>query len=72
METICGFIVVRKPEYASADWIKPKLQIGDKTYRGMCRLPWEDLAQAYYNKRLTSSLLPIWQELGCGNVDFRV
>jgi hypothetical protein len=63
MERICGFIVVRKPEFATTAMLKPNLHAGGKTYHGIDRLRWEDFELAYYEARLPASLLPIWQKL---------
>ena len=43
-EAICGFVVVRKPEFATAadDGLRYNMSIGSLRYRGMDRLPWED------------------------------
>jgi hypothetical protein len=60
---ICGFLVVRRPSFAFTKLVRPKLTVGDKTYFGMDRFPWEDLDEAYYGKRLPSELLAIWKKL---------
>jgi hypothetical protein len=62
-EKVCGFIVVRRPEYAETKVFKLNLQIDGKLYRGVDRLRWEDVELAYYQQRLPSALLPIWQEI---------
>jgi hypothetical protein len=70
VERICGFIVVRKPEYASTELVKPNMKIGENAYYGVDRFRWEDLDLAYYDRRLPPELLPIWQELKHDTVDF--
>jgi len=70
MERVCGFVVVRKPEYVKSDLLKPKIQIGEKNYRGVDRLRWEDIDVAYYDRRLPSDMLPIWRELHRDSTDF--
>src|SRR4051812_27017352 len=69
-EKICGYMVVRKPDYVSTEMITPNLTIGRTTYRGLDRLPWEDVSCAYYGQQLPASILPIWQELRTLNGDF--
>jgi hypothetical protein len=70
MERVCGFVVVHKPEYAKTTSLKPNMRIGEKTYRGVDRLRWEDIEVAYYDRRLPSDMLPIWQELRRDSADF--
>jgi hypothetical protein len=70
MQKICGFIVVRKPEYASNGLIRPNLEVGGKTYHGIDRLRWEDLDLAYYERRLPAAVFPIWQALDRDTSDF--
>jgi hypothetical protein len=70
MERICGFIVVRKPEYAANELLKPTLRVVGKTYQGVDRLRWEDFDLAYCERRLPRVLLPIWQELDRDRADF--
>lgn len=70
MERICGFLVVRKPNHASNERLSPNLRLGDKVYRGIDRLRWEDFDSAHYDGRLPSSLRSIWQELDQDSNDF--
>jgi hypothetical protein len=70
IEKICGFAVVRKPEYATTDVLKPNLRAGGRTYRGIDRLRWEDFELAYYGGNLPTHLLSIWQDLRRDNNDF--
>jgi hypothetical protein len=63
-------MVVRKPEHAIGVFHEPNRKIGQKTYRGVDRLPWEDLKLAYYKGDLPTPLLPLWQELKLGSRDF--
>src|ERR1700731_1473087 len=71
MERVCGFVVVRKPEYAKNDLLKPKMRVGEKTYQGVDRLRWEDIDVAYYcdRHRLSSDMLSILQELDRDSAD---
>lgn len=48
----CGVMVVRKPEFASDESVKYNFRLESKIYRGLDRLPWEDLDSQYYNKSL--------------------
>jgi hypothetical protein len=41
-------VVVRKPSYATTEMLKLNLRIEQKAYEGLERLPWEDLALAYF------------------------
>ncbi|MGJ4945915.1 hypothetical protein ACQR1W_35500 [Bradyrhizobium sp. HKCCYLS1011] len=61
-ERICGYVVVRKPDYATTEMLTPRLKIGHKVYRGLDRLPWEDFNHAYYDRRLPAAVQPVWQE----------
>jgi hypothetical protein len=70
MERVCGFVVVRKPEYAKNDLLKPKMRVGEKTYQGVDRLRWEDIEVAFYDRCLPSEMLPIWQDLRRDSADF--
>jgi hypothetical protein len=70
MERVCGFVVVRKPEYAKNDLLKPKMRVGEKTYQGVDRLRWEDFEVAFYDRCLPSEMLPIWQDLRRDSADF--
>jgi hypothetical protein len=70
MERICGFIVVRKPEHAESELLKPKMRVGEKVYRGVDRLRWEDFELSYYDRHLPAELLPIWQMLERDTSDF--
>jgi hypothetical protein len=70
VQKICGFIVVRKPEWSSSDLLKPSLRVNGKRYHGVDRLRWEDFEVEYYEGRLPGSLLPIWQERKRDNADF--
>jgi hypothetical protein len=70
MEQICGFMVVRKPEYAKEGDLKPSMQVGKKIYRGVDRLPWEDFDAAYWDRGLPSDLMPIREELEQSKSDF--
>jgi hypothetical protein len=68
-EKICGYMVVRKPEYAKTGVLTPRPWIGPKTYRGLDRVPWEDLEIAWFDRRRRASILPLWQELDRLNRD---
>jgi hypothetical protein len=46
------------------------MKIGEKVYRGIDRLRWEDIELAYYDRHLPSDILPIWRELEGDTVDF--
>ena len=71
MERVCGFVVVRKPEYANNGLLNPKMRIGEKTYQGVDRLRWEDIEVAHDSGRgLPPDLLPIWEELRGDSADF--
>jgi hypothetical protein len=61
---LCG-----RAYYATTEMLKPNLWIGQKAYEGLERLPWEDLALAYYGRRLPDALLPAWSELRNANRD---
>ena len=63
MERICGYIVLRKPEYATTKFHNYDMRVGQKTYRGIDRLRWEDIELAYHDNDLQPSLLPHWEEL---------
>jgi hypothetical protein len=63
MTRVAGFMVVRRPEYAKAVLHDPKNVIGQTIYRGIDRLAWEDLDEAYYNGTLTDDLLATWKTL---------
>lgn len=70
MEKICGYIVLRKPEYASTESVTFNMRVGQKTYRGIDRLRWEDLELGCYDHTLTPSLLTRWEELRRDGKDF--
>jgi hypothetical protein len=53
---ICGFMVVRKPKFASNEREKYNLTANGRSYHGVDRLLWEDLDDAYYDGRLPASL----------------
>jgi hypothetical protein len=69
MQQICGYLVVRKPE-----WTKTHLprnpRIDGKEYYGIARRAWEDFEVAYYDRRLPAELLPVWQDLERDTSDF--
>jgi hypothetical protein len=55
-EKICGFMVVRKPEH-SIDAMQPiAYRLGNTVYRGVDRLPWEDLEVEHFAGTLSPSL----------------
>ena len=70
MQRICGFIVVRKPEWTATDSLNRNPQISGKDYYGVDRRRWEDFSLAYYDRRLPAALAPIWQDLEQENRDF--
>lgn len=70
MERICGFIVVRKPEYAKNETLKSNMNIGKKVYRGIDRLRWEDVELAYYDRHLPEDIIPIWRKIAQDTADF--
>jgi len=63
MGGILGFLVVRKPEHANGINFTPNLQIGRLSYRGIDRLPWEDMSLSYFRGDLAASLALAWKEL---------
>jgi hypothetical protein len=69
MQRICGFLVVRKPDYAASERLSPNLRLDEKSYHGIDRLPWEDFALAYYDQKLSTPLLNVWKELKRSNSD---
>ena len=70
MQKICGFVVVRQPEWTATDLLRRNPKIGEKEYHGVDRLRWEDFEVAYYDRRLPDALLPVWHDLDRGNSDF--
>lgn len=70
MERICGFMVVRKPEHAQEGSVKPNMRIGEAVYRGIDRLPWEELDGAFWERHLPFDLENIRAELERENSDF--
>jgi hypothetical protein len=73
MITICGFIVVRKPDmvqrtYKDGKQYKPNLRTGKKTYHGSDRLPWEDLDNGFYTKTISTPLLQIRETITAENM----
>jgi hypothetical protein len=67
--TISGFMVVRKPECQQAAFHNVRWRLGDKIYRGIDRLPWEDLDDAYYQGVLDGALLALRKRLEAENRD---
>lgn len=63
MNELCGYVVVRKPDFAEGGLVQPNLKVAERTYRGIDRLQWEDLALAHYDGRLSGDLELIWQRL---------
>jgi hypothetical protein len=70
MTRICGFQVVRKPAFASSPQERPNLRLGEKTYCGVDRFPWEDFHAAHCDNRLPVGLAAIWQELRRSSMAF--
>jgi len=68
-EKICGYVVVHRLDRAATGKVAAKLRIGEKTYRGLDRLPWEDLERRYFDRRLPASLQPIYDMLKATNRD---
>jgi hypothetical protein len=68
-ETICGYVVVRQPDHVAPERIAPRLKIGNKTYRGLDRSPWEDLDQMYFDRKLPASLQSIRDVIEVTNRD---
>ena len=68
MNKICGFIILRKPEYnfdsrpLSAFSIKPP-SINNIYYSGLDRMPWFDIDEGYYNKTLADKILKLRTKL---------
>ncbi|UTD28360.1 hypothetical protein [Bradyrhizobium sp. WD16] len=69
MLNLCGFVVVRKPEFAANELIRPNLRLGNLLYQGVDRLRWEDLEVAHYNRTLPTAMIPIFEELERENND---
>jgi hypothetical protein len=67
MQDVCGFVVVRKPEYAVSERYRLNLRLDSKTYRGVDRLPWEDLDDAYYAGTISEELLRVRDKIEAEN-----
>ncbi len=80
MFEICGYIILRKPEFnfdnegrGSFSKIVPK--IDDLIYSGVDRMPWFDLDEDFYGGSLPEELVAIRKELkdkNCDYTDFQV
>jgi hypothetical protein len=70
MEQICGFMVVRKPKYATGVFHTLNYELGDRNYLGVDRLPWEDLDVSYYRGEVPTSFLEIMELLRTENKDY--
>ncbi len=75
MHEICGFIILRKPDYnfderGRGTFSSNVPKIGNMFYSGVDRMPWFDLNEYYYNSSLPSHLIKIRQELCNNNQDF--
>lgn len=71
----CGFLVVRKPAQnfdAEGRGAFPSVApcIGKTCYGGIDRMPWFDIEEAYYAKRLSEGPLRIWSTIRARNDDF--
>jgi hypothetical protein len=69
MDLISGFLVVRKPQWATATFHQLNNQIDGKIYHGVDRLPWEDIDTDYYAGKLQTSLIPIRKKIEGQNKD---
>jgi len=69
-EKICGFMVVRKPEHATGAFQPQSYRLGETIYRGIERLPWEDLAVEHYAGTLSPALARFIETIKNENRDF--
>jgi len=63
-------MVVRRPEHASAIFHNLNYALGERIYRGLDRLPWEDLDNDYYAGELPDHLQELRSQLELRNADF--
>lgn len=63
MIDVCGFMVLRKPDFAGEKFHELNLKIGEKIYRGIDRLPWEDIDEAFYNGNISETLRPVREQI---------
>lgn len=67
MLEVSGYMVLRKPEFAVAKSCNLNFRLEQKTYRGIDRLPWEDIDDAYYSGRISSELMRVRQQIESEN-----
>jgi hypothetical protein len=69
-EKICGFTVVRKPEHAVGAMHPISYRLGETIYRGIDRLPWEDLELEHHAGTLSPALGTFIESLKNNDKDF--